>query len=261
MSSMNRPSVHLIGGGWDPEYASAVYGPFLTAAAAAEPGSPDGPEVACVVLDEGDGPDQFTRWAEVLVKVAPCRPRPVLVPIGGVFDPIDLGTAHGLLVCGGLTPGYAAALAPAGPQIVSWLVTGNRPYAGFSAGSAVAPSLALVGGWLSGGVPVCPEDSAEDLAELSLRPGLGLVRFTVDVHCAQWGTLPRLIEAVSTAPDQLGVGIDENTVLIVDPNLGTGLGTVSGKGTVWRVARTGTGSSVAAYRSGETVPLQQLSSG
>ena len=48
----------------------------------------------------------------------------------------------------------------------------------------------MVGGWLSGGVPICSDDAAEDLDEITMLPGLGLVRFTVDVHCAQWERSP-----------------------------------------------------------------------
>ena len=51
------------------------------------------------------------------------------------------------------------------------------PYAGFSAGAALAARSAVVGGWLLDGVPVCPEDTAEDLDEIAVRDGLGLMSF------------------------------------------------------------------------------------
>ena len=137
-------SIHLIGGGWDEAFTPALYGPFLETAGRT-------PTVACVVLDEGEGAAEFRRWATVLERVAPCGPSPVLVPLGGRFDVSALGDADGLLVCGGLTPAYAAALAPSAAELRAWLAQGDRPYAGFSAGAAVVGSSALVGGWRSAG--------------------------------------------------------------------------------------------------------------
>lgn len=66
------------------------------------------------------------------------------------------------------------------------LADGGRPYAGSSAGGAVAAETALVGGWRSDGVAVCPEDAAEDLDDVTVTAGLGLVPWLVDVHCALW---------------------------------------------------------------------------
>jgi cyanophycinase len=221
-------STHLIGGGWDAAAAGAVYGSFLREAGT-------DPVIACVVLDEGDGTEQFARWAGALTGVAPCRPRPVLVQQGGRLDVAALGDAAGVLVCGGLTPAYAAALAPAAPDLLGWLHAGDRPYAGFSAGSAVAAARALVGGWLDGAVPVCPEDASEDLEQVTVVAGLGLVPFTVDVHAAQWGTLTRLVAAVRAGSTTGGVAIDENTALVVRD----GAARVTGLGAAHLVRATG----------------------
>ena len=209
--------VHLIGGGWTAEAAALVYGPFLR-----EAGSH--PRIGVLVIDEGDGPAQFARWSAVLLGVAPCRPHPLLVPIGEVFDPAVLDAVpavldsarpedlDALLVCGGLTPAYATALGPAAAQVQSW--TADRPYCGFSAGAAVAATSAVVGGWLVDGRPVIPEDAAEDLDEVTVVPGLGLVPFVVDVHAAQWGTLARLLTPARLT-GRPGIALDEDTVLSV----------------------------------------------
>lgn len=234
-------NLHLVGGGWDPAAAAAVYGPFL-AEATARAGGP--PAVAVVVLDEGDGADRFAQWVRVLTGVAPCTPRPVLIPLGDRFDPAALGDADGLLVGGGLTPGYADALVPAADAIRTWLTEGGRPYAGFSAGAAIAARRAVVGGWRDGGVPVCPEDTGEDLDELTVVPGLGLTTWSVDVHCAQWGTLPRLIQLIRACDPgpgigdlgpRSGLGVDENTLVTIAPD---GL-RVAGVGQAWLVHRGG----------------------
>ena len=230
-------NLHLVGGGWDPAASAQVYAPFL-ADATARAGGP--PAIACLVLDEGDGPQRFEQWAQVLTAVSPCEARPVLVALGEVLDPARLGDADGLLVGGGLTPGYADALVPVAAEIRSWLADRARPYAGFSAGAAIAARWAVVGGWRSGGTPVCPEDTGEDLDKLTVVPGLGLTKWSVDVHCAQWGTLPRLIEVIRTAtPGQgrgNGLGIDENTLVTIDDD---GRLSVAGAGRAWLVHRGG----------------------
>ncbi len=197
--------VHLIGGGWDAAVAPSVYGPFLAQAGG-------NPEVACLVIDEGDGETQFDRWAAALSAVATCRPVPVLVPLGQILDPGGLAGADALLVCGGLTPAYAAAVAPVSSQLRAWLA--DRPYCGFSAGASIAATAAVTGGWRWDGRPIIGEDAAEDLDEVTVVPGLGLVPFTVEVHAAQWGTLPRLLAAVGRSGHP-GLAIDENTVVSV----------------------------------------------
>jgi cyanophycinase len=234
---VRRAPVHLVGGGWEPAAATTVYGPFLADAAEL---ADRVPTIACVVLDEGDGGERFNQWAQVLPAVADCRPWPVLVPIGSTLDPAALGAADALLVSGGLTPGYADALVPVADAVRGWLADGPRPYLGFSAGAAIASDRAIVGGWRVGDVTVCPEDAGEDLDQLTLVPGLGLTKWSVDVHCAQWGTLPRLIETIRTSPPGHGwgngMGIDENTVVSFDPD---GRISVAGLGRAWLVHRGG----------------------
>ena len=207
--------VSLIGGGWSGVAAPAVFGPFLAAAAGVAHDAP--PAIACLVVDEGDGTAAFARFATPLGGAGPCSPFPVLVPVGSTLDIAALDDAHGLLVCGGLTPAYAAALAPAREALVGMLHERGVPYAGFSAGAAVAAGRAVVGGWLHRGVAVCPEDAGEDLEEVTVVAGLGLVDWSVEVHAAQWGTVPRLRAALSDMPPgAAGVAVDEDTVVIVD---------------------------------------------
>ncbi|MEV6944011.1 cyanophycinase [Streptomyces sp. NPDC051172] len=234
----------LIGGGWDATAAHAVYGPFLRAAT--------GTRVGCVVLDEGDGSEQFGRYDAVLRKAADCNPVPLLVPLGGEFAADRLQDLDGLLVCGGLTPAYQDAFAGCLDQLRSALAEFGIPYAGFSAGAAVASRHALVGGWLDDGVPVCHEDTAEDLEEIEVRPGLGLVPFSVEAHAAQWGTLPRLIAAVARHGLPRGVAIDENTVVEVGADARA---RVSGLGRAHSVQPSADGSVlVRSYGAGEFLP-------
>ena len=121
----------------------------------------------------------------------------------------DLDGAAGVFVGGGWTPGYQEALA-------GWRAPADLPFAGFSAGAAVAAARAIVGGWRLGGREVCAEEAGEDLDELAVRDGLGLVPFAVDVHATQWGTLTRLVHAVGAGLVDEGWAIDEGTVLVVE---------------------------------------------
>ena len=231
-------STFLIGGGWDPAVNVIHYGAFLAAA------RPE-PVVACVVADEGEGHGdrEAARFSAVLNAAGRCTPRAVLVPVGDVLDLRQLDGADAVLVCAGLTPAYATALSPVAAGLRAWLE--NRPYAGFSAGAAVAATRAVVGGWLHDGRPVCPDDAAEDLDDVTVVDGLGLVPYAVDVHCAQWGTLPRLLVASRRGGRQdavVGVGLDEGTMLTVT---GTRT-TVSGVGHAWVVRGDGSVRPVSA---------------
>jgi cyanophycinase len=201
--------VTLIGGGWADEGQRRCLTPFLDAARRRAGDSP--PKVGFVWVDELDGTDWDARWIALVSGLAPIEATSIAVPIGKTLDPNSLDGIDALFVCGGLTPAYAAALQPAAAHIRD-LVGGGTPYAGSSAGGAVAARTAVVGGYLDRGRVVCPEDSAEDLEEISVVAGLGLVAEMVDVHASAWGTLPRLAAALELAPDvAAGIGLDEDT--------------------------------------------------
>jgi cyanophycinase len=232
----------LIGGGHDD--LGTVLAPFLAAAV------PD-PVVACVVIDEGDGADEFAAWAAALQGTAPCRPVPVLLPLGSPFALESLDGADALFVGGGLTPAYAEALVPLAAPIREWLAEG-RPYAGFSAGAAIAPSEAVVGGWLLAGRPVCPPDAAEDLVEVTVTDGLGLLDLAVDVHAAQWGTLGRLIGAVASGLLPAGLALDSGAALLVDDH---GELSVLGSGAAHLVRPAASGVNVVTFAGGAPLTL------
>jgi cyanophycinase len=238
--------VFLIGGGRDEAACSALFAYFLSSCASSRP------TIAVLILDEGDGAAVFDRFDRLLRATGDCEPVPVLVPNGATFDVDALGAADGLLVASGLTPAYAAALGPTASGIRGWLSASARPYAGFSAGAAIAAHRALVGGYRLNGVAVCDDGAAEDLDELTVVDGLGLTGITVDVHCAQWGTLSRLVAAVAGQLIVAGIGLDENTMLAM-----TSDGTrVIGSGQAWLVEGSSTAQvSVRVLTAGESVDL------
>lgn len=80
--------------------------------------------------------------------------------------------------------------------------------AGTSAGASVMSDTMIVGGQSS----ETPKKSM-----LSMAPGLGFLQeVLIDQHFAQRGRIGRLLEAVAQNPHILGIGLDEDTAIVVD---------------------------------------------
>jgi len=115
--------------------------------------------------------------------------------------------------------------------------------AGTSAGAAVMSETMLVKG-----------SSAEShrIGDLHMAPGLGLIRdVIIDQHFAERGRFGRLLGAVAHNPRVLGLGIDEDTAIIVDD----GQFEVIGSGAVYAVD----GSHVSHSNIAEAEPERTLS--
>ncbi|MGV1037389.1 MAG: Type 1 glutamine amidotransferase-like domain-containing protein [Candidatus Nanopelagicales bacterium] len=204
--------ITLVGGGWDPAYQQSIYGPFVEQVNSRSAK----PTVAIVLVDEsGESAEVGARFSAVVKSLGDVQTRVVAVPIGRVLDLAALVGCDGLIVGGGLTPAYADALVPVGPELREWLVRNDAPYLGFSAGAAIASNHAVVGGWLHEGIQVCPPEAGEDLEEVTVRDGLGLVDFSVDVHANTWQTVGRIQAALKGLQGQRGYAIDEDTALVV----------------------------------------------
>jgi cyanophycinase len=214
----HRVHVTLIGGGWDEDAQPAIYGSFVQKTIAVAARHSGAPRVAIVLLDEGDGVDGLgDRFAHALKSTGDVDPIVVPVPLGSELNVDDVAGTDGLLVGAGLTPEYAASLVPVRDELLRWLAERGRPYAGFSAGAAIAAVDAVVGGWLHHGHPICPEEAGEDLEEITVVSGLGLVPFTVEIHADAWGTTPRLQAATTDLGEgRVGYALDENTALVLD---------------------------------------------
>jgi cyanophycinase len=196
------------------------------------------PQVGVLAVGEdiADGRAHAAKFETALGLAGRSSTVPVVAAEGEQFPaelPADL---DGLLIGGGLTPAYLLAVAPIRDRIRE-LVGHGVPYLGFSAGAMIAARHALLGGWLLGGLPVTHPDNGEDLEQLTVDDGLGLVPVSVDVHAAQRGTLTRLIMAVQSGLTNRGVAIDEDTVLIMNREGGA----VAGAGQVWSVTGGPTG--------------------
>jgi cyanophycinase len=229
--------VFLIGGGRDDDAVRASHAGFVRATG--------GGPIAAIVLDEGDATDP-ARWTDALRLAGATDVRAIVVSPERPPSPEQVAGAAGVFVAGGWTPGYREALVAAG---TGWLPR-DVPYGGFSAGAAIAATDAIVGGFRrDDGRAVCAEEAGEDLAALTVRPGLGLVTFAVDVHATQWGTLTRLAHAVDAWLAPEGWAVDEGTALVVDePGAEP---RVEGLGSAYRVARADAGTlAVSVVRGG-----------
>jgi cyanophycinase len=225
----------LIGGGWTEAAFPLTYGRFLSAA------SGKGELNVAVVLtrEHGSEPaEQFQRFAGVLTSAGALQYQ--LTPMYVSPDqPLTAETLTelrptGVFVGGGWTPGYYGSLC----RDTEWVQVFDEkqlPYCGFSAGAAIAAAQAIVGGWqrlLPGGpIAVTVSDAAEDLEILDVRPGLGLVPFSLDVHATQWGTLPRMIHSIDAGLTAEGWAIDEDTMLEWTP----GVARIHGLGNAYHV--------------------------
>ncbi len=79
---------------------------------------------------------------------------------------------------------------------------------GTSAGAAAMPGTMLISG---------ASDASSTLSSLGMAPGLGLMPDAViDSHFAERGRIGRLLGAVAQNPRNLGIGIDEDTAIVVE---------------------------------------------
>jgi cyanophycinase len=88
---------------------------------------------------------------------------------------------------------------------------------GTSAGAAALTTLTMAGGEL---------DEEGNLVEQYIGPGFGLLGYEaiIDTHFSQRRRLQRLFVVVAGNPQLLGLGIDENTALVVRGHLGEVVG-------------------------------------
>ncbi len=80
--------------------------------------------------------------------------------------------------------------------------------AGTSAGASVMSDTMLVRG---------PSSESYRIGDLHMAPGLGMLRDAIiDQHFAERGRIGRLLGAVAHSPRVLGIGIDEDTAIVVE---------------------------------------------
>lgn len=248
--------IFLIGGGWESAGWNHTYGPFVRRA------SPNGRCKIALILVSDEGDDRAELEARYRQPFETCGVLEEDLVFGWgsatVPPPLDaLVSSHptGVFVGGGLTPLYQTWLC----HDLAWLNylhQNHIPYAGFSAGAAIAAQRAIVGGWQVQRddllIDILDADFGENLTMLEVRDGLGLVPFAIDVHASQWGTLTRLMQAVDLNLVGEGWTVDENTMLWLED----GRLEIRGLGQAYRVQRQAADTlAIQMYRDGAKLQL------
>ena len=102
------------------------------------------------------------------------------------------------------------------------LTNKGKVIAGTSAGASVMSDTMIVKG---------KDDESPRKCTLSMSPGLALVKsIIIDQHFAQRGRIGRLLTAVAQNPEVLGMGIDEDTAIVLSDK---GIGSVIGSGAIY----------------------------
>lgn len=95
---------------------------------------------------------------------------------------------------------------------------------GTSAGASVMSDTMIIQG---------DDEESPRKCTLKMSPGLGLVEnIIIDQHFAQRGRIGRLLTAIAENPEVLGIGIDEDTAIIVSDK---GIAEIIGSGAVYFV--------------------------
>lgn len=80
--------------------------------------------------------------------------------------------------------------------------------AGTSAGASMMGASMMVGG---------PSEQSYRIGDLTMTAGLGLIHgVVIDQHFAERGRIGRLLGAIAAQPEDIGIGIDEDTAIIVE---------------------------------------------
>lgn len=230
-------AVHLVGGGRDVTAVVALFARFVGDAAARRSEAALAPRIRALLVLEEDDDESVARFRGAL-NLAGADVVVHAIVEGEVFDAAAVDDVDGIFVGGGLTPAYHSAFVEIAPLVRERVASGT-PYLGFSAGAAIAAERAVIGGYMLDGIAVCDGDAGEELDEITVVDGLGLVTFSVDVHAAQWGTVPRLIAAAGAGLVDSGFAIDEHTALRWRAADDAGSASVAGRGAAWHVTRTG----------------------
>ncbi len=132
-----------------------------------------------------------------------------------------LSTATGVFFTGGDQSKLRTLVGSRANDILSDRLAHGLVIAGTSAGATAMGRTMVLGG---GGLGV-------SAAAVRTGPGLDFVpKALIDMHLGERGRLPRLLSAVALAPEHLGIGLDENTGVLIEGNrfevIGTGVATV-----------------------------------
>jgi cyanophycinase len=132
-----------------------------------------------------------------------------------------LCTATGVFFSGGDQAKLRTLVGSRTNDIISERLGDGLVVGGTSAGATAMGRTMILGG----------AGSEVSAAAVRTGPGLGLVPHAlIDMHFAERGRLPRLLSAVALNPEHLGIGLDENTGVLIEGDgfevIGTGVASV-----------------------------------
>jgi cyanophycinase len=212
--------IFLHGGGDNPDKRLDTFGRFIQAATINSSCN-----LALVIAEatESQARASFDAYSEIFISLpsTAIQIHPVFVSATQPLHRTQLEHIQpsGVFVCGGSTPLYHQSLC-LDMTWMAYLLAAKIPYGGTSAGTAIAARRAILGGWQAtrNGETraLLFQGASEGLDPITVRDGLGLVSFAIDVHASQMGTLSRLLHAVELGLVTEGWAIDENTVLQIE---------------------------------------------
>jgi cyanophycinase len=187
-----------------------------------------GGELARIVLitTAANAPDEvLAEYERVFTKLGVAHTTELRLHGRGEADSDDaaeiLESATGVFFTGGDQSKFRTLIDSRINHIISDRLGEGLVVAGTSAGATVLGRTMILGG----------NGSEVSAAAVRTGPGLGLIPQTlIDMHFGERGRLPRLLSGVAMAPEHLGIGLDENTGVLVEGDgfevLGTGVATV-----------------------------------
>jgi cyanophycinase len=191
-----------------------------------------GRHILVVATASAEPDDLETRYVEAFDRLGAGSVRPLrLSTRAAANDPAvaaELNAATGVFFTGGDQERITATLGGTLADSELQRLVANRALVlgGTSAGAAMMSGTMIVGG---------------DGAAVQTGPGLEfLPGVLIDMHFAERGRLHRLLAAVARYPHELGLGIDEDTAILVDGDrfevLGSGSVTVVDAGAATHLA-------------------------
>ncbi len=212
----------LIGGAVDP--SGTAFGAFLKLC-----GAYSGGRIVGITTASSDPLGAAMHWSEALADIGvPNVEFPIVDRRARAQDPKVaqmVAEADGIFLGGG---DQVQLLSTIGGSRVGSAIRDayarGATVCGTSAGAAALSQTVLAGGEF---------DETGASVELYMGPGLGLLGFSsvIDTHFSRRGRLQRLFRQVAENPELLGLGIDEDTAMVVRGPLGE----VVGRGSVFFV--------------------------
>jgi cyanophycinase len=209
----------LIGGACEP--TGEALGAFLRLANAREGG-----KIVGLTTASGDPAGSAREWMEIFERAGATN---VEIPVVDRRNQAQdrrladmIAEADGVFLGGGDQVHLVATLGGSRADRALREAYGNGAVVcGTSAGAAALTETILAGG---------EPDEYGQMDELHLGPGFGLLGFRamVDTHFTRRRRLQRLFMVIARNPEMLGLGIDEDTAMVVDGHLGQ----VVGRGSV-----------------------------